>query len=197
MGCDIHMYVEYKKKDSDKWENGDFFRLNPYGYLKGESKFSVVKIHGDRNYSLFSTLAGIRDYTEKVKPVADPKDFPEDACKLVKNEFIKWDSDAHTPSWLTLKELRDYQDTNPVLHFSGMVSPETAIALDEEGKSPNEWCQWTSNTQWVFREWKEPNTELVPLIKKLEDRALELFPIWSEYDRKYDESIRIVFWFDN
>lgn len=197
MGCDIHMYVEYKRKNSNKWESGDFFRLNPDRHWGDESEFKRIEIHGERNYSLFSTLAGVRDYTEKVNPVAEPKGFPEDACELVTKEFIEWASDAHTSSWVTLKEIREYQDTNPILYYSGMISPEAASALDEEGKAPNAWCQWTSRIDWVFREWQEPNTELVPLIKKLEDRAMDLFPIWSEYDKKYDESIRIVFWFDN
>lgn len=197
MGCDIHMYVEYKKQGSDEWENGDFFQLNPYRNLEGEDKFRVVKLHGDRNYSLFSTLAGVRDYTEKVKPVTEPKGFPNDACKLVTKEYIRWDSDAHTPSWLTLKEIRDYQDTNPVIYYSGQVPPETAKLLDEEGKNPTEWCQWTSNTGWIFREWQQPNTELIPLIKKMEERARHFFPLWKDYDKKYDENIRIVFWFDN
>lgn len=198
MGCDIHMYVEYKRKSTNKWERGDFYEENKYRYDEGDPQYSVVELHGHRNYGLFSTLAGVRDYSDKVEPVAEPKGIPEDACDFVKKEFKDWDSDAHTPSWLTLKEIREYQAKNPKMFYSGMVSPEQAEALDQHGITPDSWCQWTSNDTHVKREWSEDKEFLIPLIEKMEARALYLLHNgYGSYNLEDDENIRIVFWFDN
>lgn len=64
MGCDIHMYVEYRQRmaehhGSEKWYTwGD--RFNP-----------------GRNYLLFGALAGVRDDT--ITPIAADRGIPEDA----------------------------------------------------------------------------------------------------------------------
>ena len=198
MGCDIHMYVEYKSKVSNKWESGDFYKVNPYKGQEDEPDYSVIELHGDRNYELFSTLAGVRDYSEKVIPVAEPKGIPEDVCEFVKAEFIKWDSDAHTPSWLTLKEIRDYQANNPKMFLSGLLSPSQINDLDNNGITPQYWYQGTNQEGYERREWNEPNIYLIPLIEKLQTRALHLLQReWQEYDTHNDNNIRIVFWFDN
>jgi hypothetical protein len=83
MGCDIHAYYETKEKDT--WEQSS-----------GE-----LNIH--RSYTLFGLLANVR------RPVEDhfePRGFPEDASLDVLAEFERWDVDAHTPSYLTLEELK-------------------------------------------------------------------------------------------
>lgn len=200
MGCDIHMYVEYKKRSTNKWESGDFYRENPYGDPEDENdqEYSEVELYGGRNYGLFSTLAGVRDYSDKVEAVAEPKGFPEDACDFVKKEFKDQEGDAHTPSFLTLKEIRDYQAKDPKMFYSGMVSPQQAEALDMHGITPGSWCQWTSNDTHVKREWSEANEFLIPLIQKMEERSLFLFHHgYGSYNLEDDENIRIVFWFDN
>lgn len=59
MGCDIHLYVERKlegrwvtcDKWSDRWGEG----------LKVERGDSFYR---ERNYSLFTILAGVRDYSD-------------------------------------------------------------------------------------------------------------------------------------
>lgn len=44
MGCDIHLFVEYSKPESDHWMNfGEEFRLT-------------------RHYGVFSALADVRNY---------------------------------------------------------------------------------------------------------------------------------------
>jgi hypothetical protein len=198
MGCDIHMYVEYKKKSTNKWESGDFYRVNPYKEFEGEPEYSVIELHGNRNYGLFSTLAGVRDYSDKVEPVTEPKGFPDDACDFVKVEYKGWGSDAHTPSWLTLKEIRDYQAKDPQMFWSGLLSPTQLEVFDERGIRPEHWCQGTSQEGYERRDWSTPNEYCVPLIDKLQARALHLLQYdWQEYNQENDDNIRIVFWFDN
>jgi hypothetical protein len=201
MGCDIHMYVEYKKSVNNNlvWVNGDYFKPNPYFKAnEDENQFSRMELHGYRNYELFSTLAGVRDYTNKIVPVAEPRGLPEDCTEYVNSEFERWNSDGHTHSWLTLKELKAYQSGKPILYSTGLVTPEDALKLDQDGTLPESWCQGTSNQTYVRREWSEENKSLIPLIEKLQARAKELMHYeWEEYDIENDENVRIVFWFDN
>ena len=57
MGCDIHCYIEYKKKHHEGWS--DFGgRINP-----------------GRNYWMFGMMAGVR---LNVTPVVAPRGLPED-----------------------------------------------------------------------------------------------------------------------
>ncbi len=207
MGCDIHMYVEYKKdlpvKDSDKreikWISGDYFKPNPFcGVFDDEKEYSRLELHGNRNYSLFSTLAGVRDYTDKITPVSEPKGSPEDCCEYVNKEKEDWDGDGHTHSWLTLKELKDYQSQNPTLHHTGLLAPADLVEFDSKGTPPNSWCQGTNVVGYERREWSETNDTLIPLIDKLQQRAKELLQYdFQEYNPENDEKVRIVFWFDN
>lgn len=203
MGCDIHMYVEYKKEfkseNDSKWVSGDYFKVNPYkDIFDDESSMEKLELFGHRNYALFSTLAGVRDYSEQITPVSEPKGIPSDCCKYIKSEYDRWGIDGHTHSWLTLKELKKYQDSSPVLIETGLISPEAALKLDKDGTRPNAWCQDTSLDGWVRRTWETPNEELIPLIELLQKRAKELMQYdWQEYNTSNDEKIRIVFWFDN
>jgi hypothetical protein len=206
MGCDIHMYVEYRKdlpkRDSRerelKWVCGDYFKVNEHRDVwDDEQQMERLELHGNRNYGLFSTLAGVRDYSGLVKPVSDPKGIPEDCCEYIKKANEGWDSDGHTHSWLTLKELRDYQAINPTLPRTGLLSPKQLVELSN-GVLPDHWCQGTNQEGYERREWVEENKTLTPLIEKLQKRAHELMHYdWQEYDLKNDENIRIVFWFDN
>lgn len=200
MGCDIHLYVEYKRtvNGKEQWLNGDYFKSNPYHKDEGEREYEKVKLDHGRNYQLFSTLAGVRDYTEKVTPVSEPKGIPEDASEFVREENERWQGDGHTHSWLTLAEMREYQKQKPVMHYTGLLAPIDLIAFDTTGKTPNSWCQRTNQQGHERREWSEENNSLVGLIDLLEKRAIELLQ-WKgqQYNIENDDKIRIVFWFDN
>lgn len=98
MGCDIHEHVEYKSAESSNWQH-------------------FCQPHIWRNYDLFALLAGVRNYDEIV-PVAEPRGIPKDSSFDTVMEYtggmghnwreIEWvmDYDWHTPSWLTLTELK-------------------------------------------------------------------------------------------
>lgn len=203
MGCDIHMFVEYKEtfKNESKWVNGDYFKRNPRfekDSAWNNNEFELIELHGDRNYSLFSTLAGVRDYSDKIIPVSEPKYLPEDISDFVNEHAKQWEGDAHTHSWLTLKEIRDYHNKGHKLHYSGLISPEQIKQLDKEGITPDSWCQGTNQIGYERREWSVENNVLLPLIEKLEKRTKEIFQYeWQEYNPDNEENIRIVFWFDN
>lgn len=207
MGCDIHMYVEYKKdlpiKDSkereEKWILGDYFKVNPFNEVwDDESKLERMELYRGRNYGLFATLAGVRDYTDSIIPVREPKGIPNDCCHYINKENENWGSDGHTHSWLTLKEIKEYQSTTPTLPRTGLLAPVDLVEFDKNGKHPESWCQGTNLKGYERREWVEKNETLVPLIEAMQKRAKELMQYdWQEYDINNDDKIRIVFWFDN
>ncbi len=202
MGCDIHLYTEAKSSvnGKDKWVNIDHWKLNKYFGEENESQFSIIYLYHDRNYSLFAALAGIRDYSEGNPKVDEPRGMPDDVSEATQAECDKWDSDGHTHSYFTLKELTDWQAANAVVHHSGLISAEQAEALDKRGELPQSWCQGTNRPDYVHRAWTEDCQILAPLIEALEERAREEFWIWDKtapipIDKQ--EQIRIVFWFDN
>jgi hypothetical protein len=88
MGCDIHAYAE-KRDESGKWV--------------------MVKrdVFDFRSYGTFAFLAGVRNYSA-VTPIAPPRGFPTTACVEVAGCFESWGCGAHTPSWLTIKELSEF-----------------------------------------------------------------------------------------
>jgi len=195
MGCDIHMYTEALRTIDDKktWVNVDNWRVDPYE----PGKFTHVNLHGERNYSLFTLLAGVRDYSEKTIPVADPKGLPDDISPETKTEAERWEGNGHTHSYLTLGEIKQYQAKKPTITHTGLIDKVQALALDR-GITPNSWCQGTNQPGYVRREWSEECKELLPLIEKMEKELRDQFWLFGKtYDPKMDEQIRIVFWFDN
>lgn len=124
MGCDIHLFAEIKPKRSflDKvlgrkviWKSIDKFTRNKY-YSDGsdyEPEFELTRenaFYSGRNYNLFSALAGVRSYCFIGEPpcISKPKGLPEDCSIEVMRECNRWSSDAHSKSYLTLKEIKDF-----------------------------------------------------------------------------------------
>lgn len=106
MGCDIHMFVETKKEN--KWElfKEEHFSLSEfdkeyYKRQKGASPFSW------RSYDMFGILAGVR--RSGIIPIKLPTyELPEDVSFDIKNHYEAWGYDAHTVSYLTVRELYEF-----------------------------------------------------------------------------------------
>lgn len=109
--------------------------------------------------------------------------------------------DGHSHSWFTLAELKSFQAKQPKVKHSGLISPEQARLLDEEGISPTIWCQGSS-VPLEHRTWEEVDNSLNEIINPLIKRAKDEFGLFSheaylDVAKKVDKEIRIVFWFDN
>lgn len=83
MGCDIHAHMEVKV--NGKWEH-----------------WSCPNI--DRNYQLFSKMAGVRNY-RSIDAISEPKGLPNDISMLTLLDVKSWGSDGHSHSYLTAYEL--------------------------------------------------------------------------------------------
>lgn len=118
MGCDIHSFAE--RKVNGKWEKveEDFIELSQfdkewYKKEKGNTPFNY------RNYSMFAFLAGVRNYDCCV-PLSEPRGLPDDSEYLndesedwmgytqTEKQSIETDGNYHSMSYLTLKELLDF-----------------------------------------------------------------------------------------
>lgn len=91
MGCDIHVYIEIKQ--NNKWEYSQEY-IDDIDY---ENQYIP------RNYSLFALLAKVRGTH---KESLDPRGLPKDVSSIVKKEYIKWNGDGHTHSYISLNELK-------------------------------------------------------------------------------------------
>lgn len=151
MGCDIHMFVEVRKRKDPKpaqehieheWVDGDLY----------DSNGKMVELHGDRNYSLFGILAGVR---REANVIDDPRGIPPDCTDRVKKKREDWDVDGHSASYFTLAELQEYRATKS----NGFVTSST------------------TTVNWSAENWNPIDT----LIQKLKWRASDL-TIWKPED---------------
>lgn len=203
MGCDIHVRLEIKRtiNGEKKWVTADYFSKNPL-YEEGDEfgrEYEVVSIYSDRNYSLFSLLAGVRNYGDNV-PISEPKGVPDDCSEDVLKDYEQWECDAHSASYFTLKELMDFYGENKKQKMRGMISPQQQYELDVLGKVPSSWCQGTNMIGYEFREWKN-DSDLKYFIEPIIKRAKKELWIYNDENntKVYDRSdlVRVVFWFDN
>ena len=110
MGCDIHLHVETKQYDA--WLevrnpiHEETYSQHTYRHWPGS----------DRYYTLFAVLADVRNRDGSVTPIATPRGLPGDASRTVKDEADTWDGDGHSHSYLTLRELVDYDWDAPAGH---------------------------------------------------------------------------------
>jgi len=90
MGCDIHLFLEYKSPITNEWE--------PFGY----------EYYIPRNYEMFAKMAGVRDKGQET--IFQPKGFPENMSEYV-SEYVnemykKYEGECHDGSWLNKEEFK-------------------------------------------------------------------------------------------
>lgn len=100
MGCDIHMVVEAR----DRYGDGDYDR-EPWKLMITEEA-----AYGNREYEVFSLLAGVRNREHGtpgyISPIALPRGWPVDETPYTRELREKWGRDGHSHSWLLLSEAR-------------------------------------------------------------------------------------------
>lgn len=177
MGCDIHSFAERKR--NGKWEKvGEHFSLGEwekeyYKKEKGENPFDW------RSYSMFAFLANVRNY-DHCEPISEPKGIPNDVCDEIKSEYEDWESDAHSSSYLTLKELLEF-DYDKVF-WNRRISRTT---YNENGGSFTNGAALAEEGEGTVLSYRENLGEFFFIhLKELEELGSP-------------DEVRIVFWFDN
>ena len=201
MGCDIHLFVEYKDK-AGKWHRARpritaewAVQANAEAKAKakpGEKPYLYAEKvwYDNRNYDLFAMLADVRN--DGFNPISAPKGLPRNVSPSVKKESDGWDCDGHSHSWLTLAELEAY-DWDQKAIMQGMVSKAQAEEFRKTGKPPESWCGWTNATDVETIRWEI----------KYRDHVTEFLNVIMPALRKLaaehggPKNVRMVFWFDN
>lgn len=88
MGCDIHSHAE--RKVDGKWQS--IQGLHPFDW---------------RNYGWYGFLAAVRNYSA-IGPIVPPRGVPTDMSAEVREDYLSWEGDAHSGSWLSVVELAAY-----------------------------------------------------------------------------------------
>lgn len=148
MGCDIHLYVE--KRVDGKWVSADEWfedgpgTLSVYKWGPGLTRLAGP-MYSDRNYDLFAMLANVRnghgfagvDTGNGFVPIHDQRGLPDDVSENVFKSWKDWDSDGHSTSWATVKELLEY-DWTRTTKKRGWVSPKEFARWALDGR-PQSW----------------------------------------------------------
>lgn len=197
MGCDIHICTEARNRDpcKSRWLNVDRYKLDEYEQEKGNRVYVPVEICDGRNYTMFAMLADVRN-SYGIIPISQPRGIPEDANEVTLERSERYGIDGHSHSYLTLKELKEYNAKKSPVTYTGYVSPDDAIIVDMGGV-PKMWCSMTNDPTWVKKSWTVIPDDLDDLIKNLQERKVDTLWLWHSPEDERDEDIRIVFWFDN
>jgi len=224
MGCDIHCFVE-KKSAEGTWELITGFQSDMYDENSeyfGSEKFKSLSNSpiDNRYYLMFAVLADVRNGLgfagvkthNPLTPISKPRGVPTDASIGYQAEVESWDCDGHSHSWLTVKELMDY-DWDQLVVYQGLVGHSSYQVFKETGL-PSVWCGG-SNARKVSNEEMDEICKNPP--DDLNDFSIQTFISWTRSLRDtldtliYKsipqlvarcegsdyESVRIVFFFDN
>jgi hypothetical protein len=124
MGTDIHFYVE--RKEGAKWISCDTWeddKYEPGNLIVPYRKY----FYKNRNYDLFAILANVRngrgfagvETGEGFNCIAEPRGLPNDMSPELQNEARRFLD--HTPSWLLLSEIMDFDWTQETSKY-GMLN---------------------------------------------------------------------------
>jgi len=178
---------------------------------------------GDRNYCFFAILADVRNGRgfagistgDGFNPISEPRGLPEDVSMRIKQRSDHWDIDGHSHSYLTLKELLEYDWEQVVVHRGIIDEREYTRMLASNSVSPMYWSGMTYGPdveqislasmydliKGKFQ--RDPNKDYVTEFEWSEtyrvavgaDYLEELCTELAQYGKP--EDVRIVFWFDN
>ena len=218
MGCDIHCWAE--KRVDGKWllvtpQKGDaswseFYNERFHDYVsETDCVRSQARIDFGRNYDAFAILADVRNGRgfagiktgDGFRPIlAERRGWPEDRSAQLDEEQID-----HSPSWLTLRELNEYDWTQRTGQLGVISLPEYVKWRDKRPyTAPEHYCgcisgpkvsretftapsQRVSNqplaTHMIAEVRPKPNmarlTTSEPKCDQLPTEKTRMMPIWS------------------
>lgn len=199
MGCDIHMFVEYKcgngmpwqadehhfpvwesrcKDDEDvpeaEWcdhcrDDGDNQKYCDAGYLD----YSQVRATG-RDYTLFGLLASVRGDGPR-----EALGLPENVSELVAAAAERAGGDGHSHSYMSLEEFK-------------------RVCLEERDLEPTTFDDAFYDLEYPggYKDQPPDYTTLINYCEKLKDKNSIDKHILGP-DTSTEVQIRLVFWFDN
>lgn len=134
MGADIHVFIEQKTISKNEPLIAEWISIDEWVYDPYFEETCVKNPYwSDRNYLLFAILADLRN-VYSIHPISLPRGLPDDISVEVKTRSDIEGDDAHTRSWLTLKELLEYDWKQPFWDDNNVCYPleEMVIAFVNE-----------------------------------------------------------------
>ena len=135
MGCDIHIYMEYKV-GNEKWKAIDRHvktvddecgwcsacKANKPEHCK-EAYFHYNKLNCRRDYEVFGLLAGVRG--DRGKSMRSPRGMPKLVSDTIREACNQFGIDGHSHSYLSLSEFKKeiYYLASKTPQFPNKVSP--------------------------------------------------------------------------
>jgi len=207
MGCDIHMYGEYRMGKGDTWKLLPEHKLEIEEYgTPGEEDYEryehIKEIGGSRSYSLFGLLSNVRCDGQMI----EDRGFPENASPEVRAQKERDGIDGHSHNHVSLEDFKRVMEEHSKLvekenefyikefkemHDRGIITEEQyerrlrMFSIREEKKpiyeNPFKSYQW-HNVVPYLEQFIKDNTVNVPEVNGLLDAIPE---------------VRLVFWYDN
>ncbi len=196
MGCDIWAYAE--KLTPDGWV--EVFREPDAFEKEFNYKTNEIKFYKGRNYILFAVLADVRN-NWNITPISKPKGMPGKGNKCsptVRKKRKALGTDAHSMSWLTLKELLG----NQCPHIDCHKIPGMAAECPNRDPNGYNWDAVVKYTDYQFVDGRAAEImgqkNLRDLTNIFHEQTIPALLKIAEDDCGGDVTkVRIVFWFDN
>lgn len=175
MGCDIHLSIEVREKNSTKWTG--ICVQNPVrtytDFETGEEYHPDLEPYNGRDYLLFGILAGVR--SDCYDRITDwNRGIPDDASEYTNKRWDECKEWCHDATWYTLNELIVYGANKKNFHSVDYKNPDFADDLREIKKED----------KGVRRRFNAFVREIAWFV--------DLF-----YTYVAPENIRVVMWFDS
>lgn len=219
MGCDIHFYVE--ERVGGLWKSVDTWKPDEHSPQRLRVDWDK-QFYEDRNYALFSILANVRNgygfagvrTGDGFTTIAPPRGLPDDASQRVKDESDAYGGDGHSHSWLTAREILDF-DWNQKTMLAGVVDANEFQQWKAHGQ-PRSYCGSVSGPKIRYVEPAEMEAAIARAGAHKDPSLLDGLRCQVEWSRYYyevagtfplavfrclhkaaPEDVRFVFWFDN
>lgn len=193
MGCDIHCALEVKIKGT--WK-AQLFPNKYFGKYGDERELTVIFDVGGRNYDLFAILGNVRNGSgfagvktgDGFSFITDCRGVPADIDPATKEAL----SEEHSASWLTVKELLNFDWTQSSGH-QGWVRASEFESWDrtKEWKPvPYEYCGGVDGHNVV----KISENEMRVLVKKVVASYKNFNEAKEELDTTYYSHYCLLHW---
>ena len=172
MGCDIHMYLEYKIDDGCWTPHKGHVAQTENEGTEDEYLFVAEISATGRDYNLFETLANVRGSSGP-----EPKGIPDDISKTINLAIEQWDIDGHSHSYC------DYEEFKEILKDVGYIDPTDRVDMFYDF-SKIKWQDRPPNYTTIIAACEKEKQEL-----QIDAILLDIEPSKIDY--------RLIFFFDN
>jgi hypothetical protein len=207
MGCDIHLYIEYKSKKTEfdgyetRWQSSGG-RINP-----------------GRNYAMFALMANVRNcYSDGKLPVlVEPRGMPEDACYTATDDNRIYISETESEDYVSMETAKRWVNsgsskfindndgnptwvTQPDWHsHSWLTTSEFESVLNKYLELETGWHKERVDThnKWLQKENIQPDSWAYAPPSMVDEPEYQVVLASLKRFEELGYDARVVFWFDN